>query len=137
MGVVALEEETASRVRVNLVAVSCGVLALGPAVVFVREVLGRVRGEQFRGEPTVVVAGIAQTDRNGPCQELYARMGFQRSEGARGGGEEEGGGGKSKSKGTETHDPPRENVKTVESWVLNAADALPAVNKEVYTVDWL
>eukprot|EP01043_Picozoa_sp_COSAG02_P061853 COSAG02_NODE_8396_length_2586_cov_2.239646_2_plen_140_part_00 len=82
VGVLALDR--AER-RIALVSISCRVLALGPATVFVSEVLRRSKAVDLNlpatastvALPTVLAqAHVALTARNGPCRSLFSDLGF-------------------------------------------------------------
>ena len=129
VGVLALDR--AER-RVVLVSISCRVLALGPATVFVSEVLRRsnvmelsLPGTTSAAVPPAVLARahLALTARNGPCRSLFRDLGFSQV----------------------ASPSASDNVARAESesvdmdgqdWELHHATRLPTTDQEVYNISF-
>jgi predicted enzyme involved in methoxymalonyl-ACP biosynthesis len=127
VGVLALDR--AER-RVALVSISCRVLALGPATVFVSEVLRRSEAVDLSlpgtastaAAPTVLArAHLALTARNGPCRSLFRDLGFNQVA--------------STSADGNVVRTDSDSVAVVgQDWELHHAARLPRTDQEVYCV---
>jgi hypothetical protein len=124
---------------VLLVSVSCRVLALEPATVFLATALrascggGGVHGGVGAEARGPIVAGLAATERNTPCQNVFRDAGFTRARtpGDVGRGA---GGGPPVGEGPCCPGAVLQDGQQESQWVLDDLQKLPTTDPDIYTV---